>query len=81
MLIPATCTPYDAIVPATPSERVVEERVLVGRADRDADRGRRAEAGERAHDHALLEQALEERRGVLAEVDVDEVADRVRRRA
>ena len=39
---------------------------------------RSAEAGERADDHSLLEQPLEERRRVLAELDVDEVADRAR---
>ena len=50
--------------------------MLVGRADRDADRVRRAEAGQRADDHALAEQTLEERRRVLAEIDVEEVADR-----
>ena len=62
-------------------ERRVEDGELLRRADGDADRRRRAEAGERPDDHALLEQPLEERRRVVAELDVDEVADRARRRA
>ena len=57
------------------AERRVEELVLVGRADRDADRVRRAEPGQRPDDHALEEQALEQRGRVLAEIDVEEVAD------
>src|SRR3954451_16121694 len=57
---------------AQPLERVREERVLVRRAYRDADRVRRAEAGERTHDHPLAQQRVEERLRVVADLDVDE---------
>src|SRR5919109_182496 len=44
-------------------------------ADGDADRTRRAEPRERPHDHALTEQCVEERIGVVAALDVEKVAD------
>ena len=59
-----------------PAERGREELELVGGADGDPDRGRRAEAGERPHDHALTEQAVEERDRVGAGLGEEEVADR-----
>ncbi len=61
---------------ARASARARREDVdLLGGADRDADRGRRAEAGERADDHPFVEKPLEERVRVVAGLDVDEVAD------
>src|SRR5712692_341516 len=63
-----------------PAERASEERVFLGRPDRDTDRRRGAEAVQRADDHALAEQPLKERLGVLAHVDVEEVADGALRR-
>ncbi len=44
---------------ARPGERQVEELVLVWGADRDTDRVRFAEPGERPDDHALAEESLE----------------------
>jgi len=49
--------------------------VLVVRPDRDANRVRGAERGERPDDHALAQQRLEPRLRVLAEIGEDEVAD------
>src|SRR5262245_12374146 len=57
-----------------------EELVLLRGADRDPDRGRRAEGVQRAHDHARAQQPLEQRSGVLADVHVEEVPDGARRR-
>src|SRR5207342_2737211 len=53
-----------------------EEPVFLRRPGGDADGGRRAEAVQRADDHALPEQRLEQRAGVVADVDVEEVRDR-----
>src|SRR5215210_6932690 len=50
--------------------------MLVLCSNRDANRLRRAEAGEGADDHALLEQCFEEELRVFAELDEDEVSDR-----
>ena len=58
------------------SERARELVELVRGADRHTDGGRRSEPGERPHDHAFAEQALEQLRRVAPDVDVDEVADR-----
>src|SRR5438093_3955882 len=59
-----------------PSERFVEERVLVGRADRYAYRLRRTEACERAHDHAFPEQCVEQDLSVTDHIGEQKVADR-----
>src|SRR5579862_2792214 len=48
---------------------------LLARADRYANRRRRAESCERPHDHALPQQLLEHRRAVTY-VDVDEIPER-----
>src|SRR5581483_3501712 len=57
------------------SERGAEELELLRRADRHANRLGCPEPGERPYDHALLQQLLEERLPV-ADLDVDEVAER-----
>src|SRR5918994_1533030 len=56
-------------------EGVFKERILLRRADGDANRLRRAEACERAHDHPFAEQRVEQRPNILARVRVDEVRD------
>ena len=56
-------------------ERLREDEVLLRRPDRDADPGRSAEAGRRAHDHALPQEFLVDAVGVLADVGEDEVGD------
>src|SRR5207302_4469487 len=56
-------------------ERVCEEAVLAGRADRDADRLGRSEAVHGPDDRALAAQPLLERPRVLAQLDEDEVGD------
>ena len=56
-------------------ERGSEEHVLLLRPDRDADRLGGAEPGERADDHALAEQLLEDFTAV-ADLDIDEIAER-----
>ncbi len=50
--------------------------MLVGRADGHPDRSGGSERGERPDDHAELQQLLEERPRVLADLAVDEVRDR-----
>src|SRR5579871_5325194 len=49
--------------------------MLLVRPDRDSDRVRLSEGGERTDENALLEHPLEELRRILAQVDIDEVAD------
>src|SRR5579864_3352318 len=68
----------DSGSPERATEGRVEELVLVGRADRDADRVRLAEPRQWPDDHALEEQLLEQRGCVLTEIDVEEVADGAR---
>src|SRR5918995_1712666 len=57
-------------------ERFAEEGVLLGSANRDADSAGRTEAGRRPHDHAFLEQLLEEQPRVLPDLSEDEVRNR-----
>src|SRR5579871_6039177 len=54
------------------AEGGVEELVLLGAADADAQRVRRAEARERPHDDALGEQTSEELDGGRVGLDVEE---------
>ena len=58
------------------AERLAEELVLLGRADRHADRARCAEASGRADDHAFAQELLEERPRVLADLGEQEVRRR-----
>src|SRR6185437_7109603 len=56
-------------------ERRAAEGVLLPRANRDPQRRRGAEAGQRPDDQTLAQQLLVERHGVRADLDVEEVAD------
>ena len=50
--------------------------MLLRRADGDADGARRAEAVRRPDDHALMEELLEKRARVVADLHEEEVRDR-----
>src|SRR5918995_3714978 len=56
-------------------ERSREDRVLLRRTDRDADRTGRAERRERTHDDALAEERIEDRPGIVSHLHVDEVGN------